>query len=194
MAKARVTPEQMKQMGLIEVNGIFVKASSQVDPNPVKIPNMLERALQQKEMSNVNFVTSAEDPKSENKKIKNAKKVTLPNGVVCDSRLEAYAYTQLQEAGIEFEFQKVFTIQPKFRYGTEAVRAIKSIVDFYIKSHNAIVDAKGFSNDVSPVKYKVLKYRLYKYYKQHNLGMPPTIYMPRNKTQINELILKLKQQ
>lgn len=121
-----------------------------------------------------------------NAKIKNATKLVV-DGVKFDSRLEYYMYTLLQGAGIEFDYQKTFVLQPKFRYRTENVRAICKIVDFHLESRNIICETKGFSNDVSPIKHKMLKFALLKEY-----GISPDVVMVKNKKECDEFIEKLK--
>lgn len=102
-----------------------------------KLPNLLERAIP-------------------NSKVKNATKTTV-DGIVFDSKLEAGMYSLLKGAHIEFEHQKIFVLQNKFKYNGEAIREIKSIVDFWLPEYNMIIDTKGYANDVSPLKYKLLK-------------------------------------
>jgi len=121
-----------------------------------------------------------------NAKIKNATKLVV-DGVKFDSRLEYYMYTLLKEAGIEFEFQKTFILQPKFRYRTENVRAICKIVDFHLESRNIILETKGFANDVSPIKHKMLKFALLNEY-----GISPNVVMVKNKQECVEFIENIK--
>lgn len=120
-----------------------------------------------------------------NKKIKGAVK-SVVNGIAFDSNLEKYMHGLLQGAGIDFEFQKVFILQNKFRYRIENIRAIKKIVDFYLPVHNVIIDTKGFSNDISPMKHKMLKSVL-----KYLYDMQPEIFMPKNKAECDLLLNKL---
>lgn len=175
MSKARWSPKDFKDNGLIEVNGLWVKASTQIAKGRVdKLPLM---------NNNVNFVTSIEEPKA-NRKIKNATK-SVVDGISFDSNLEKYMYDLLKGAGITFEFQVEYTLQEKFRYNGEAVRAMTLTIDFLLPTRNMIIDCKGYSNDVSPVKYKLLKYILYKG------GNAPKIVMPKNKRECDDLLNNL---
>jgi hypothetical protein len=119
-----------------------------------------------------------------NKKIKNATKIEV-DGVNFDSKLEKYMYDLLRGAGIDFEFQKVYQLQEPFKYDGAHVRAINKIVDFYLPGKNMIIDTKGYSNDVSPMKHKMLKHVL----KNNGLEMP--IEMPKNKKECDVLLNKL---
>lgn len=92
-----------------------------------------------------------------NKKVMNAKKVEQ-FGLTFDSRLELYLYNALCDAGIDFEFQKKFELQPKFKYLGENIRPIVIIVDFYLTGRNKILDSKGWSTTISKLKYKLLKF------------------------------------
>lgn len=58
-------------------------------------------------------------------------------------------------------------------------------VDFLLPQFNLIIDSKGWSNDVAPVKYKLLKRKLL------TDGTPHEIQMPRNKKECDALILEL---
>ena len=124
---------------------------------------------------------------SSNRKVKNAVK-SVVDGVSFDSRLEKTMYDLLAGAGIKFEFQKVFVLQDSFRYRGEAIRAIKCIVDFYLPDRDLIIDTKGYANDVSPIKYKMLKRFLV------DRGLSYNIIMPKNKREckltLNKLLFK----
>lgn len=120
-----------------------------------------------------------------NKKIKNATKCVY-EGITFDSKLELFAYKLLKNSNIEFELKKEFILQEKFKYNNESIREIKSIPDFYLPNHNCIIDTKGFANDVSPLKYKMLKYSFFK----QNLSI--RIYICKNQKEVEDTILKLK--
>jgi protein associated with RNAse G/E len=84
------------------------------------------------------------------------------NGVKFDSELELACHDIIKSFGFEFEFQKKIVLVDKFRYNSEAIRAITMIVDFVVY-HNGItayVDSKGFGTEVSKIKYKMLKNQL----------------------------------
>lgn len=117
--------------------------------------------------------------------VMNATKVEI-DGIKFASKLEAYLYNALTNAGIEFEYQKVYELQPKFKYLGETIRPIKIIVDFYLTGRNKIVDSKGWSTTISTLKYKLLKYLFFK----HN--DEPEIFMPSCKEEVNFLINRLK--
>jgi len=165
--------------GYVESNGKLVRASSLVVKNVSKLPDL---------MAEFGDTTSKI---SVNKKVRNATKVEA-DGVKFDSRLEKTMYDLLKGAGIEFEFQKVYTLQEKFRYGTEAIRAITCRVDFYIPSKTLLIDTKGYANDVSPIKYKMLKNLLYEQFEAGYYNLLPNIEMPKNIKDCEALINKLK--
>lgn len=129
-----------------------------------KLPNLLERAIP-------------------NKKVMNATKVEV-DGVKFDSQLEKTMYDLLVAAKIDFEFQKVIVIQPKFKYGGAAIREIKIVIDFYLTDRNIIVDTKGWATDISKLKYKLLKYFFFSKDEQ------PEIYMPGTKVECQCLVNK----
>lgn len=120
-----------------------------------------------------------------NAKIKNATKLVV-DGVKFDSRLEYYMYTLLQGAGVNFEFQKVYLLQEKFRYGKEAIRPITVCTDFWLPEHNLIIDTKGMQTQQGAIRYKMLKWVLFQQ------GLTPTIIMPKNKKECESVIEKLK--
>lgn len=121
-----------------------------------------------------------------NRKVKNATKTTI-DGITFDSKLESTMYTLLRGSGLTFERQKVYVLQQKFRYGKEAVRAITLTVDFYLPEKNMIVDTKGFANERSPLKYKMLKW----YFCQLDPDNLPKIEMPGNEKECQMLINRL---
>lgn len=149
----------------ILVNGQLVKSETCVPKGKVsKLPNLLERASLQ----------SVPDNKViRNKKVKNATKIIV-DGVKFDSQLEYYMYRLLRGAGIDFELKKIYILQVKFKYNGEAIRAIKIIVDFYLNPFNMVIDTKGFSTDVSKLKYKMLKASFIKWNDCPKIEMPST--------------------
>lgn len=136
-------------------------------------------------------------PKSGNAKIKNAVKAVDEDGVKCDSRLELYMRQLLRKFDIPNEFQKKYELQPSFRYLGEAIRPITLTVDFWIPSLNVIIDTKGFQTDPSKIKTKMLKWLIWSK-SGGELCDPkldyslPTIHMPRNKKQCEDLAILLK--
>ena len=121
-----------------------------------------------------------------NKKIRNATKSEV-DGVKFDSQLERYMYEILKGAGVHFDFQVEYVLQEKFRYGTDAIRAITLTVDFVLTGKNMIIDTKGFMNDRAPMKIKMLKRHLLNT-QPDNL---PTIELPSNKKECDELLNRL---
>jgi len=174
MSKSKNTSlSDWNKKGLIMVGNGLVKSEDLVDPNPIKIEPFA--------------------PISENKKIRNATK-TVVDGVKFDSLLEKYMYDLLRGAKIEFEFQKVYVLQEKFRYGKEAVRAITLTVDFFVPllfNEAIIIDTKGFANDVAPLKMKLLKRLLYDHYENHYYAKLPKIEIPKNKKEAELLLNRL---
>lgn len=198
----RWTPEQLRQNGLVQnEKGDYVKVSSLVNKGKVeKLPNLIDRAIggipnvtpeqaeiiaKQLKESQERIAKTYNLVQASNQKVKNATKIEV-DGVKFDSKLEKYMYDLLKGAQIDFEFQKVFVLQPKFKYRTENVRAIFKVVDFYLESRSIIIDTKGFSNDVSPMKHKMLKFAL-----MNDYVIQPDIIMPKDKQECNLLLNRL---
>lgn len=121
-----------------------------------------------------------------NRKVKNATKTTV-DGIVFDSKLESYLYTLLRGSGLKLERQKVYVLQQKFCFGKTAIRAITLTVDFWLPEKNMIIDTKGFANDRSPLKYKMLKW----YFYQLGPDNLPKIEMPKDREACQLLINRL---
>lgn len=185
--------DDLKNKGLVEKDGVYVPVNSLVAKGKVeKLPSYLERPYgaiyNPNSRMNRNDYSAIQAPQPKaNAKVKNATK-SIVDGVRFDSKLEKYLYDLLKGAQIDFEFQKVYILQDKFRYGTEAVRAITLTVDFLIPSKNMIIDSKGYANDVSPLKYKLLKNLLWTENNGLNL---PKIEMPKNKLECDLLLNKI---
>jgi hypothetical protein len=181
----------LKQKGLVQNSaGDYVKVESLVAKGKVvKKISILETT--EGVTYNPNARINRVDPDlliqvpAANRKVKNATKIE-EHGVKFDSLLEKYMYNVLKGAQIDFEFQKVFILQPKFKYRTENIRAIYKVVDFWIESKSIIIDTKGWANDVSPMKHKMLKYALLNDY-----GIEPEIFMPSNKKECDLLLNRL---
>lgn len=109
--------------------------------------------------------------KSVNKKVRNATRIEI-NGIKFRSKLEAFAYEKLIAAGItNFEYEKnKFVLQDKFVYNqicieegeevTNNIRELTYTPDFVCIDNNKngwIIEIKGFSNDVWPIKWKLFK-------------------------------------
>ena len=119
-----------------------------------------------------------------NKKVRNATKQEI-DGIVFRSKLEAYTYQKLKEAGILAEYeQHRYTLLPKFVYNNSTVRAITYLPDFV--GDNFVIECKGFATDSWANREKLFKYYL-------SLNEPNTkFYLVKNKKQVDELINKLK--
>jgi hypothetical protein len=158
--------------------GVYVPVQSLTIPahKVVKLPNILEKALQQ---------SAPDNAVVGNKKIMNATKVEA-GGIRFDSRLEKTMYDLLTGAGIYFEFQKVFLLQEKFRYNGEAVRAITLTVDFYLPIYNKIIDTKGHQTQQGALRYKLLKSVL-----KHLYDMQPEVLMPKNALECERILNRL---
>lgn len=122
----------------------------------------------------------------ENRKIKNARKVES-DGIVFDSRLEMFMYSLLKEAGIRFERQKRYTLQPSFRYNGSAIRPITYTVDFWLPDHNLIIDTKGYHTQQGDMRIKMLKWRF------STAGESPRIETPKNIKECIKLIENITQ-
>lgn len=114
----------------------------------------------------------------ENKKIKNATEVSLL-GINFRSQLESRIYKTLREEGFFPQYEKVtFTLAPKlkptisffkrigkkFKLDMAALRPITYTPDFTFNYNGTfiIIEAKGFENDVYPVKRNLFRRHLEK--------------------------------
>ena len=120
-----------------------------------------------------------------NKRVKGATKVEI-DGINFDSKTEAFMYSLLKGARIDFAFQKEYIIQERFRYKGEAIRAIKIVVDFELPAYNMIIDTKGYQ-----LADGALKYKMFKRYLSDLPGDPPEIVMPKNKEECQLLLNRL---
>lgn len=167
--------DDLKKKGLVQTeNGNYVPVKSLSPTGKVQKIEPSVTTFQQAEIERVG-----------NRKIQNATKIE-ENGVKFDSLLEKYMYYLLRGAQIDFQFQKIFILQPKFKYRTKNIRAIYKVVDFYIESKSILIDTKGYANDLSPMKHKMLKYALINDY-----GIQPEIFMPKNRKECDLLLNKL---
>lgn len=89
-------------------------------------------------------------------------------GIVFDSALEMKYYRDvlcpLVESGdvVEYELQKPYELQPKFKHNGITVRAIVYVADFYIKykdGHVEVIDIKGCPDTTAVLKRKLFWYR-----------------------------------
>lgn len=196
-----LTKEQLTAMGLVEAfegSGQYVKAETvrEVDyfNGHGKMSNdkanlKRDRPLKIQPNPNIPPATRKRAEKAvkevKQNKIRNATKIEV-GGVKFDSRLEAYLYSQLIAHNILFEFQKAFELQPAFRYNGKAIRSINIIVDFYLLGYNTIIDSKGWQLADNKIKWKMLKNFLAK------CKTNEEIYLPKNRKEVDVLILKLR--
>lgn len=90
------------------------------------------------------------------------------DGIVFDSELEMKYYRDVLlpavESGeiVEYELQKKYELQPKFKKDNKTVRAIDYIGDFYIKyssGKEVVIDIKGMPDSVAKLKRKMFWYK-----------------------------------
>lgn len=127
---------------------------------------------------------------TENKKVKGARKITK-HGITFDSRLELLCWEQLKAAGIEFDFQKKFILQPTFKYNGDTVLSIRMIVDFYLPKQHIIIDTKGWQTVDNKIKWKMLKYSFATAVATVVLGTP-RIFLPSKQDEVLDLVMKIK--
>ena len=141
-----------------------------------------------------------------NKKVRNATP-TSKEGIKFRSRLEAYCYEQLVQAGLEFQYEEYkFTIVDKYTYEHDSyeqliqkgkrgkvlklaspnIRAITYTPDFVSFKHKFVIETKGFANESFPLRWKLFK----KYLSDNNIDLK--LYVPRNQKQVNEVINLIK--
>lgn len=122
--------------------------------------------------------------KGSNKKIKNATPLEV-DGIQFRSKLEAYCYRQLTEAGIKSAYEEnTYTLIPAFEFNGEKVRPCTYTPDFV--GDTFIIEVKGFANDVWPVKCKM--------FKQYLVLTKDTrqLYIPKNQKEVLEVINEIK--
>ena len=88
-------------------------------------------------------------------------------GIVFDSALEMRYYKEvllpMVESGevINYELQKTYELQPKFKHDGKAVRAVNYVADFYFvhkDGREEIIDTKGMPDSVALLKRKLFWY------------------------------------
>lgn len=94
-------------------------------------------------------------------------------------------YDLLKGAQIDFDFQQVFLLQPKFKYNGEAVRAITWRADFWLPIQQMVIDCKGFANDVAPLKIKMAKQMFL------DAGQSPKFELPKNRHECDLLLNRI---
>ena len=89
------------------------------------------------------------------------------NGIVFDSEVEMRFYRdvvlpQVEDGELaEYELQKRYELQPKFRHNGKAVQPIYYVADFYLRHKDGreeVIDIKGFPDSVAKLKRKLFWY------------------------------------
>lgn len=113
----------------------------------------------------------------------------IVEGVKFDSKLEAYLYKILNQEGMDFDFQVVIELIPKFRFQYENIRALAMRVDFLLRynGRDIYIDTKGFATAEAKIKYKFLKY---KFKDEPNVN----IVWLKTQKEVNSYISKLKEE
>lgn len=141
-------------------------------------------------------------PKKGRAKIR-SKKETV-DGIEFRSKLEAFCYRKLKEAGIPNEYENhKYTLVEGFHYPNSSyensgkagwadkqknkVRAITYTPDFVCPNENWIIECKGFANDRFPLKWKMFKQLLME------RDNPPVLFVPRNQKQCLEVVEVIKE-
>lgn len=111
--------------------------------------------------------------------IKNFKewRLTNPDALYHDSKLEYNFYQELLKRGIEFDYQVKYTIQPSFKFNEWCIKKVKKVdvegwhsksiqpitwsPDFLLTKYNILIEAKGKPNEAFPNKLKQFKYYCY---------------------------------
>jgi hypothetical protein len=121
---------------------------------------------------------------STNQKVRNATKVTI-DGIEFKSKLEAYTYNKLKDAGIKAGYEtNRYTLLEKFTYKDENIRAMTYKPDFV--GDGFIIECKGMITDTFPLRWK-----LFKWYLTRN-DIQDDVYLVRNQKQVNEMIEDIK--
>ena len=151
---------------------------------------------------------------TENKKIRNAKKLEI-NGLKFRSKLEAFTYQKLIESGItDFKYESdKFVLQEAFEYRNESyeayekkedkqyvkkftdvdhkIRSLTYLPDFtrinYTTKTGWILEVKGYNNDAFPIKWKLFK----KYLQDNDYNI--TLYKPNTQGNVIKCIELIKQ-
>lgn len=128
-----------------------------------------------------------------NQKVKGARKIEA-HGIKFDSKLELFCYDQLTAAGIPFEFQKTYVLQPNMRYPHDKVmvRSIEMRVDFWLPQRNMLIDTKGFQLADNKIKWKMLKFIFLREHVSGSGALCPQIFLPRTQKEVIALVTKIQ--
>ena len=120
----------------------------------------------------------------------NAKKVTI-DGIEFDSKREGRMYSMLKKFGIKHQMQVKFEVQRKFRDADDnGIRSIYLVVDFVVpyKDGYLYIDTKGIVTPDAAIKFKMLKYKLYKQ------GNRDRVLLPSTDKEVDDLVMKISEQ
>lgn len=120
-----------------------------------------------------------------NKKVKNATKI-VADGIKWDSKLEYYLYGLLKQHGFTPVIKTKYILQKSFRFQGKLIREITWSPDFILNDIKVIVDAKGYSNETFPLKFKLFLYKLADW----NMS-EYQMFFPKSQTECREIITKL---
>ena len=136
------------------------------------------------------------------KKGKIQSKRTEVDGIKFRSKLEAFTYRKLKEAGIKQEYEsEKYVLLEGFYYtsdayqqsttgyrnrGEEKVRAITYTPDFLCPKRDWIIECKGYANDRFPLKWKMFKKLLME------TNPDCKLFVPKNQKQVLETIEIIK--
>lgn len=90
------------------------------------------------------------------------------NGIVFDSSMEMRYYVEIVLPGvangsiIDYELQKPYELQPKFKRNEKTILSVKYVADFWIKykdGHEQIIDVKGMADTTALLKRKLMWYK-----------------------------------
>lgn len=109
------------------------------------------------------------------------------DGITFDSTLEWYMYNLLKENGIRFDMKITYLLQDEFTYRHQKVARMEITPDYILTDYPIIIDTKGFANELSPIRFKMLKHKL------HLEGNEKRILMPSNQAKCRHIIQCIKQ-
>ena len=96
-----------------------------------------------------------------------AKEDRTYDGIVFDSKAEMKYYRDVVLPGVangtivDYQLQKPYELQPKFKYYGKTVRAITYVCDFYLvyaDGHTEVIDIKGMATTEALLKRKLFMY------------------------------------